>query len=116
MKAFDTAGLFDKEKWESGSRLGQERALPIGWGVVGEGQVQCWVGIASSRNSNFSDETSSIMIVDCRSVEMSETMTIQRPTTTPCCLTTSHRTRHFQTLWVRLLLIGGAHALRGTLV
>jgi hypothetical protein len=47
---------------------------------------------------------------------MSETTTIQRSTTTPCCRTTSHRTRHFQTLWVRLLLIGGAHALRGTLV
>ncbi|KAJ8580655.1 hypothetical protein M405DRAFT_833903 [Rhizopogon salebrosus TDB-379] len=56
------------------------------------------------------------MIVDCPSVEMSEITTIQRSTTTPCCRTTSHRTRHFQTLWVRLLLIGGAHALRGTLV
>ncbi|KAJ8584544.1 hypothetical protein M405DRAFT_826567 [Rhizopogon salebrosus TDB-379] len=56
------------------------------------------------------------MTVDCLSVEMSETTTIQRSTTTPCYRTTSHRTRHFQTLWVRLLLIGGAHALRGALV
>jgi hypothetical protein len=53
---------------------------------------------AASRDSNISDETSSIMTSDCPSVDMSEIMTIQRSTTTPCCRTTSHRTRHFQRL------------------